>query len=352
MKILYLYSELMGYQIPVLKEYVSKYNAEVHVVHWDKKNLTPYKPIQLKGVSYYLRSKFSYNELNKFTTKLNPDITFISGWMDLMYLRAVHSIRKKGGMVVCGFDDIWFKTLKQRIASLLFPLFKKLFYSHAWVTGPLQFEYAKRLSFKNEEIIYNCYSADTEIFNNVYLNSKKDKEEKYPHKFLFVGRFENVKGIDTLIDAWSSIKESRKGKDWELTLIGNGSLNEKISKSNHYKTIDFMQPSDLVSEIKNYGCFILPSVFEPWALVIHEFVAAGFPIICSDICGASAVFVIDGYNGYTFKAGNKEDLEKQMLKIINSSDKELMQKSYKSNLLGKKITPELTAASFMSLVLK
>ena len=41
-----------------------------------------------------------------------------------------------------------------------------------------------------------------------------------------------------------------------------------------------------------------------------------------------------------------------MLKIINSSDKELIQKSYRSNSLGKKITPEITAASFISLINK
>lgn len=352
MKILYLYSELMGYQIPVLKEYATKYNAEVHVVHWDKKNLTPYKPLQISGVSYYLRSSFNGEKLNKFITKLEPDITFVSGWMDFLYLRAVYLIRNRGGLVVCGFDSIWYKTIKQKLASFVFPLLKKLFYTHAWVTGPLQFEYAKRLSFKNEEIIYNCYSADTEIFNKAYLDSKKQKEEKYPHKFLFVGRFENVKGIDNLIDAWSNIKKSKKAKDWELTLIGNGSLGKKISKSKDFKTINFLQPEDLVSEIKNYGCFILPSIFEPWAVVIHEFVTAGFPIICSDICGASPVFVINSYNGYTFKARSSKDLEEKMLKIINSSDKELIQKSYRSNSLGKKITPEITAASFISLINK
>jgi hypothetical protein len=32
-KILYLYSEIVGYNIPVFKEYVNNYNAEVHVVH-------------------------------------------------------------------------------------------------------------------------------------------------------------------------------------------------------------------------------------------------------------------------------------------------------------------------------
>ena len=340
----------MGYQLPVLKEYVSKYNAEVHVIHWDKKNLTPYKPELIDGVFYYTRSSFNSKELVHFSKKIDPDITFVSGWMDLQYLRATFYIRRNKGIVVCGFDDIWFKTLKQRLASLFFPFLKKYFFSHAWVTGPLQFEYAKRLGFKNFETIHNCYSADTDIFNNEFEKSKKNKEAKYPHRFLFVGRFESVKGIDILVKAWSNIKKKNLSKDWELTLIGNGSFYNQLSKSDLYEAISFMQPKDLVCEIKNFGCFLLPSTFEPWALVIHEFATAGLPIICSDICGAAPMFVIDNYNGYTFKSGNSSNLEVKMIKIINSSDEELIQMSKRSNSLGKRITPELTAASFMSLV--
>ena len=58
MTILYLYSELMGYQIPVFKEYVTSYNAKVHVVHWNHKKLTPYVQTSIEGDTYYNRSDF------------------------------------------------------------------------------------------------------------------------------------------------------------------------------------------------------------------------------------------------------------------------------------------------------
>ena len=100
---------------------------------------------------------------------------------------------------------------------------------------------------------------------------------------------------------------------------------------------------------KKYGCFILPSRNEPWGLVLHEFAAAGFPIICSENCGAVPMFVINNFNGYTFTPNNTEDLENQMLKIINSSDEELLKKSLCSHTMGQRITPEITAANFLSL---
>jgi len=37
--------------------------------------------------------------------------------------------------------------------------------------------------------------------------------------------------------------------------------------------------------LENSGCFILPSRYEPWALVIHEAACAGLPIICTNVCG-------------------------------------------------------------------
>ena len=348
MKILYLYSELMGYQIPILKEYVTRYNAEVHVIHWDHKKLTPYKPPLFDNIYYYNRSDFSVKQLKEFVQNTKPDIVYISGWMDKGYLAAVRPMIKTGVPVVSGFDDIWWKTTRQRIASMIFPIFRKLFFTHAWVSGPYQYEYAKRLGFKNTEIIYNCYSADIELFNNAYDESIEKKRVKYPHRFFYAGRFESLKGIDILIKAWNEINTLKK--DWELCMIGNGSLYDSIASNSDIIVLDFMQPEILAKEIEHSGCYILPSRFEPWALVLHEFSASGLPIICSDICGAAPVFVTPGYNGFIFKSGNVNDLKKKMLKVINSSDGELIRMSEDSHRVGQKITPEMSAASFVSII--
>lgn len=340
----------MGYQIPIFEEYVKAYGADVHVMHRDKKKATPYLPTVIDGVRYYKRSDFSLKQLKEFVIKTKPDIIYISGWMDKGYLRAILPLRRQGVPVVTGLDDIWFKTLRQRVASILFPFIKPFFFSHAWVAGPYQYEFAKRLGFKNDEIIFNCLSADTALFNSVYSESLLNKKTNYPHKLLFVGRFEKVKGVDILAQAWRNIKARNESKDWELTLIGNGSLYESLTAFSEINIINFLQPEELALEIKKYGCFILPSRFEPWALVLHEFAAAGFPIICSDVCGAAPIFVAKNFNGYTFKSNDVEDLEKQILKIINASDTELISISNKSHDMGQKITPELAAASFISVI--
>ena len=350
MKILYLYSDLMGYQIPIFKQYIEKYNAEVHVIYWDHKKLTPYKPPLFDNITYYKRSSFQNKQMIDFASNLNPTIVYISGWMDKGYLSVVKALRKRGVPVVSGFDDIWYGTLRQRVASWLFPILKNRYFSHAWVAGPYQYEFAKNLGFKNNQIIFNCLSADLKIFNDSYHKSIKFKSALYPHRFLYVGRFEYVKGVDIFVQAWNNLKFNGLTKDWDISVIGNGILYNDLLKIPGIEVINFLQPEDIVNEIERYGCFVLPSRKEQWSLVLHEFAAAGLPIICSDICGAAPMFVIEKYNGFIFKGENIKSLENKMLEIINSSDEILIKMAENSHTMGQRINPQMSAASFLSLL--
>jgi len=279
---------------------------------------------------------------------LKPDVISVSGWMDVGYLIAARPQLKKGVPVVTMFDDIWWKTWKQRIASLLFPFIKRQLFSHAWVAGPYQYEYAKRLGFLNNEIIFNCLSADLTLFNKSYSITIKGKMVNYPHRFLYAGRLESIKGIRILIEAWQKIKKNRG--DWELVIVGNGSLHKLVCSQKDIILHEFMQPADLISVVADVGCYILPSLSEPWALVLHEFSAAGLPIICSDVCGAAPMFVIPNYNGFVCKYSDVTELSKRMLNIINMPDEALLKMAQNSHRLGQRITPEISAASFVSLL--
>lgn len=348
MRILFLEAELMGYQIAVIKELISKYQAEVYVMHWDHKKLTSYIPPEVHGLKYFKRSDFDLSTMNHTMIQLNPDIVYVCGWMDRAYLRLGRQLRKIGVPVVAASDTQWKGNLKQKIASLIFPYTIKKCFSHIWVAGPYQYEYARKLGFAKEEIIFNCLSADVDLFNKAYIESSALKASKYPHRFLFVGRFEKVKGIDLLIKAWEGLEGDIK--DWELCFIGDGTLFENLSSSSNITVRKFLQPEELIKNVHNYGCLILPSRVEPWAVVLHEFSAAGLPIICSDSCGAAPVFIIPNFNGFTFRSEDAADLMNKMRRIINKNDSELMAMSRKSHSLGQKITPKIAAANLLSVL--
>jgi len=349
-KILFLYTEVMPYTLSTIKCLLHA-AAEVHVVYWDTKKLTPFFPTPLPGAFFYKRSFFNSYSLLALTNKLQPDITLVSGWQDNAYLYVSFRLRANNYKVVCGLDGHKFLTLKKLFASIIakFGCFS-FFFSHAWVAGPYQYEYARMLGFKKEAIIFDLYSADLSLFDLTYRNRIASVHIDYPHRFLFVGRFEHIKGIDILLDSWHSLNLERK--DWELHLIGNGS--NCLESNRHCGIIvkSFMTSESLSNEALNAGCFVLPSRFEPWGVVVHEFASAGLPLILSDSVGSSSTFLINGMNGYKFSAGTNPvaSLSNALLKVINSSDSTLFDFGSFSNSLSKRITPVTSAMNLLSIL--
>jgi glycosyltransferase involved in cell wall biosynthesis len=347
MKIVYLYTEVMGYTMSTVKELVNV-GFEVHIVYYDHKKLTPYRIPQTNNVHLYPRSSLNRKLLTALVEKLQPDFTVVSGWIDKDYLYVSSFLKKTGKVVVCGLDGQWNGTLRQYVAQVFgfFRYFHKYF-THAWVAGVYQFEYARKLGFKKKEIIFDLYSADITKFFNSYEKSLIPKKNKYPHRFLFVGRFEPVKGLNILTKAWKLLGDSKN--DWELHLIGNGSLKEELSSISGIIIKDFLQPDELLAEIQKSGCFVLPSLYEPWGVVIHEFAAAGLPLITSDVVGSSSTFVIDGVNGFRFNNGSVDQLLKCLKEIISSSDTQLITMGQMSVQLANRITPITSSANLLSL---
>ncbi|WP_265427137.1 glycosyltransferase family 4 protein [Chryseobacterium sp. YIM B08800] len=340
MTILYLYAELMGYQIPVFKEYVEQYKAKVHVVHWDKNKLTPYQPPKIDDVFYYARSKYEHIALEELISEIKPDIVYVSGWMDKGYLRICKILKLRGIPIVAGSDTQVKKTLKQKLGVIYFKLFLKKYFSYIWVAGPYQYEYARKLGFTKNEIIFNCLSADITLFS---LQSPK---KIVPKKFIFVGRLEQIKGVEILLDAWKAISDK---KDSTLTFVGNGSLKNTIL-SHNIEVIDFLSPEKLSILLKNYGILILPSLEEPWALVIQEAMASGLPVIASNVCGAAPVFITNNFNGFLINPNNIEELKNKINYIINLEEEKLVDLAKNALEKSTVISPKLVAASFISVI--
>ena len=145
----------MGYTLATIKSLAER-GLEVHVVHWDKKKLTAFQVDEVPGVHFYARSTLTLRELKALAYDLRPAITVVSGWQDLDYLSVARSLRRLNKTVVVGFDDQWHGMYVQHIASLFCKFgFLSRYYSHAWVSGPYQYEYARRLNFKKKNIVYD-----------------------------------------------------------------------------------------------------------------------------------------------------------------------------------------------------
>lgn len=328
----------MPYNMACFRQLVHHFNVEIHLVQWKAQKLTPYVVEDLPGIITYDRESFSKDRLLSLAENINPDLIFVSGWMDKGYLILCEHFKKRGVKVLCGLDNQWDNSLKQRLITLLRQRYVHKYFTHSFVPGIRQYEYARRMGFKAQNITLGAYTADTTLFNNPRAKPKINK------KILFVGRFNKVKGIDLLINSFISIiTEYKRFEDWELILIGNGPEKESYLTSTNIKILDFMPQDEVLHVTQDVDFFCLASRMEPWGVVIHEMAAAGLPLLLSDVAGAGTEYLIDGYNGFQFKNHNEPDLKENLLKLMSCSVEELKimgERSYKMSLNN---SPEIWA---------
>ena len=344
LKILYLYSELVGYKLPIFEEYVKKYHAEVHVVSWDKNKLKPYSPPEIEGVKFYKRSNFNRFTLLKLANSINPSIIYVSGWMDNVYLYTTFSFVRKGVPVVAGIDDKWKNSVRQNFGRLISKIFFKRLFSHFWVSGPQQYEYAKRMGYSDNEIIFDLLSADTNTFQEP-ISLKKASG----NSFLYVGNFRKVKGTDILVKAYEIYKNQFLG-DWNLICVGNGPMKSILENKEGIKLHPFSSPNNLIKLSNESSVFILPSRNDMWGVVVQEFASLGKALILSENVGAKSYFFIDKFNGVSFSNSSPLDLAKKMSYLAKIGTDELLNMQSNSILLSKKMSPVTSAANFISLV--
>lgn len=343
MKIVFLVINYMPHQLVAINTVLQHYKTEIHAFSYKDPQTIPGN---IKNLHTYELKNFSRKAFLSSLIEINPEMIVVAGWAVADFVWAATQIRKKLKIPVVSYSDTqWRGTWRQQVNCLISPLHLKKAFTHLWVAGIYQYEYARKLGFMKNQIIYNSLSCDLELFMKVSVEHKK---ENYPKSFLFIGRFVPVKGLDLLMEAWEQISDK---KGWTLTLVGDGPLKLKAQCQNkeHVIVKDFMPQTELIKEIERAGCFILPSVFEPWALVIHEAASSGLPIIATNVCGACPHFVINGYNGFQVQA-NVESLKNSLERIIAMEPIQLYQFSNNSRKLAANITPELGAAQLMSVL--
>jgi len=134
--------------------------------------------------------------------------------------------------------------------------------------------------------------------------------------FLFVGRIVKHKGVESLI------KEFEKrfyNKEAVLKIVGSGVELQNLKKRYESDKIIFLgnkSGEDLVNEFHNASCFVCPSIFEPWGLVVNEALSSSLPVIVTKEVGASHDLVKDRDTG--FIVDNIEEFGDKMLVLFNN----------------------------------
>ncbi|MDT7831924.1 glycosyltransferase [Flavobacteriaceae bacterium S356] len=158
------------------------------------------------------------------------------------------------------------------------------------------------LSFENP-----CLTAKDRILGNTFL---KEKDIKHKINFCFVGALNGQKGVDKILDAFSSFYDERIG---EINVVGDGVKKEDYatkarSLKNKFNFYGFLNKSELIKVYEKSHFLLLPSKSEGFPKVIGE--AMNF--CCIPI--SSNVSCIDQYiehrkNGFLIEPNTAERLK-------------------------------------------
>lgn len=229
----------------------------------------------------------------------------LGGWDEIIYWATIFLSPKKKNCLVCESSN------KESITQGVKGLIKSLFLSRislAYCSGKSQEQLLRSLKYSSKTII----TKGVGIFNY-------HKQPPFIHKnsvssFLYVGRLSPEKNLKNLIECFNN------KKDLTLNIIGFGPL-EKDLKGIANKNIIFHGAIDNKKLSKYYqenDVFILPSISEPWGLVVEEALNNNLPVIISDQVGCSDELIQEDKNGIIFKVKEKDSLEKAISKIIDT----------------------------------
>jgi glycosyltransferase involved in cell wall biosynthesis len=96
--------------------------------------------------------------------------------------------------------------------------------------------------------------------------------------------------------------------------------------------------------------FVLPSLYEPWGVVVHEFAVSGYALVVTDKVGARTAFVKEGKNGSVIQAGNKAALKSSLMEWMSRSPERLAEAGMYSHELAMLVSPEHYAQSILRMM--
>lgn len=170
----------------------------------------------------------------------------------------------------------------------------------------------------NKVKIYNPCSVDTSNYN---VEIVKKLKEKYGDFCLMVGRVDEDKNQELIIDAFYEIK-NKYGLDKKFLVVGDGPkmslLKEKVKNLDLEDTVFFMGTrSDVGNFYKAAKIYTHAAPVEGFGMVYVEAMSFGLPVITTDaIPGAREIFGNSEY-GIITPNGNPYQMAKAIVELYN-----------------------------------
>ena len=274
--------------------------------------------------------------------RAEPDVVFAPATPFPEGMAAVAYRRRSGARVIM-MDDAWEHTDRR---GAIVAAVKRLIHANidgAFIPAPSHAAYYAKLGFPQDRIVFGVDVVDNERFAEgadrarAAAGSIELAGARLADYFLYVGRFLPRKGLDTLLAAYARYRERSVGPPRDLVLVGGGERLAAVWRgAARIDGVHFAGAQHGEELCRYYGlarALVVPSLSDPWALVVNEGLASGLPVIVSAGCGAARTLVRENENGWCFPPGDVGALTELLLRAAAASPDRLKQMGEKSRAI-------------------
>ena len=344
----YLLSHPIQYQSPLLRRLAQQQELELTVLYTADFSLRSYQdqgfgiavewdvPL-LGGYRHeFLPRLFESNTIS-FFRPLNYgifgrlrrgkfDVLWIHGYATLNSWTAMVAAKMLGIPVLLRTDSTLIDhprgPLKLALKRIFFRILRQFTYGVLSV-GQRNTEYWQHHFGTDVPVFSIPYSVDNAFFKRRSQEATGTREELRRELQLAPGRpvilfasklLERKRCMD-LVQAYLQLLERHADRADQalrpyLLIVGDGEERPQIearlrdANSEGIRMLGFRNQSELPRFYDLCDVFVLPSIHEPWGLVVNEVMNAGRPVIVSDQVGCQPDLVFDGDNGAVFPVQN------------------------------------------------
>lgn len=268
------------------------------------------------------KTYFTYSRLIGLVINDKPDVIIVSGFsLSALKVWCLSWITKTPYLIWSGAIKTYYRP-ESRWRKLL----RKMLVQRASafiVYGTKAGDYIMSLGGNKSNIYLSFNTTDIEHFQQKAF--KKSIDNAKQKKILYVGYITKGKRIDHIFYAIKFL--SRYRNDFILTIVGDGPEVEYLKKLalnlgilSIIKFEGYIQKEEIPIYYAEADCFVFPSEYDIWGLVINEAMAAELPCIVSHHAGAAWDLIEDSITGFIVDFSRPEMVAKKIQWIFDNPD--------------------------------
>ncbi|HIF9071229.1 TPA: glycosyltransferase [Photobacterium damselae] len=297
-----LYNELAK-KIKILVVFIAEDTSEKRSKDFNHLNNANFEYKVLNDFSFQDRNKIrSCFNLLKYLNSYKFKKIILSGWDLPEYWLLLFRFSKKYNCLALESTEL------ESTSAGIKGLIKKIFISRistVFSSGSMHSNLLEKLGYSG--VIRKTLGVG---IINKNLNKKIDTNGSYNRRFLFIGRLTLVKNLEPIIYMFNELN------GFKLSIVGEGEDENSLRNisGDNINFLGALNNSELYGIFDDHDFLILPSLSEPWGLVVEEALYHGVPVIISDHCGSKDL-VINNVNGILFKPNEINKLKNTLLSL-------------------------------------